>query len=161
MSRINRELQMTIQASLREAMARGHAYLTVEHLLHALAHDEAGADVLRHCGVDLERLKAALDRFFEEEVEKHAGEGPHETHQTLAFHRVIEGALQHAENAQKEEVEAGDLLAALFQEPDSYAVALLRAQEVSRLDVLRYVSHGVSKLRPGDAGAPTGVGAGE
>ena len=66
--------------------------------------------------------------------------------QTLAFHRVLQHALHHAENAEKDEIEAGDLLAARFQEPDSHAVALLREQEVSRLDVLQYISHGISKL---------------
>ena len=161
MSYINRELQMTIQASLREAVARGHAYLTTEHLLYALALDDAGAEVLRHCGVRLARLKDELERFFDEEIEKHEGEGPHETIQTLAFHRVLESAMEHADSAEKEEVEAGDLLAALFQEPDSHAVALLRAQDVSRLDVLRFLSHGISKL-PGGEGdgdaSPAGRG---
>ena len=151
MSYINHELQMTIQASLREAVARGHAYLTTEHLLYALALDDAGAEVLRACGVSLRRLKDELERFFENEIEKHEGEGPHETVQTLAFHRVLQAAMDHADAAEKEEVEAGDLLAALFQEPDSHAVALLRAQDVSRLDVLRYLSHGTVKFgRGGD-----------
>ena len=159
MSYINRELQMTIQASLREAISRQHAYLTVEHLLHALAHDDAGAEVLRHCGVDLARLKREIEEYFDEDVEKFEGEGPHETLQTLAFHRVIESALHHAESAEKEEVEAGDLLAALFQEPDSHAVLLLRSQGVSRMDVLRFVSHGISKMQPGGGAEPTPSGA--
>jgi ATP-dependent Clp protease ATP-binding subunit ClpA len=148
MSHLNRELQMTIQASLREAVSRRHAYLTVEHLLHALAHDDAGADVLRNVGVDVDRLIEELEAWLEREVEKHPDGKARETVQTLAFHRVIEAALGQAESAEKEEVGAGDLLAAILQEPDSHAVALLRAQEVSRLDVLRYVSHGESKLKP-------------
>ena len=152
MSYINRELQMTIQAALREAVSRRHAYLTVEHLLYALAHDEEGEKILRHVGVDLERLKADLREYFEDEIEKHEDGDASDTQQTLSFHRVIESALQHADSAEKEEVEAGDLLAALFQEPDSHAVALLRGQEVSRIDVLRYVSHGISKMRPGSGG---------
>jgi ATP-dependent Clp protease ATP-binding subunit ClpA len=150
-SSINRELQMTIQAALREAVARRHGYLTVEHLLYALLHDDAGAEVLRHSGASLAVLKAALVRFFEEDLEKREDGSPREVPQTLAFHRVIQSAFAHAESAEKEEVEAGDLIAALFQEPDSHAVALLRAQGVSRLDVLRYVSHGVSKFASGDA----------
>ena len=148
MSEMNRELQMTIQASLREAMARRHAYLTVEHLLYALAHDDAGADVLRNVGVDVEQLTEELARWLEREVEKLPEGKGGETVQTLAFHRVLESALAHADSAEKEEVEAGDLLAAILQEPESHAVSLLRAQEVTRLDVLRYVSHGESKLRP-------------
>jgi ATP-dependent Clp protease ATP-binding subunit ClpA len=158
-SQINRELELTIQAAAREAVRRRHAFLTVEHLLYALIHDERGEEVLRHAGARVERLSEGLERFFDEELEKL----PEETgrlEQTLAFHRVMQAALQHAESAEKEEVEAGDLLAAIFQEPDSHATQLLRAQGVTRLDVLRYLSHGVSKLSPGGAGGATeGAGA--
>ncbi len=138
---------MTIQASLREAVARRHAYLTVEHLLYALAHDDAGANVLKHVGADLAALKEALDAYFEEELEKLPEGDRAETGQTLAFHRVLQSAISHAESAEKPEVEAGDLLAAILNEPDSFAVDLLRRQDVSRLDVLRWVSHGESKLK--------------
>ena len=154
MSRINRELQLTIQSAVREAVARRHAYLTVEHLLFALLHDERGEEVLLHCGADLPALKSALDRFLREDLDSEPGEEEVQTHQTLAVHRVMESALQHADSAEKEEVEAGDLLAAIFQEPDSHAVALLRGQGVTRLDVLRYISHGISKLPSGEGAAP-------
>jgi ATP-dependent Clp protease ATP-binding subunit ClpA len=145
-SQINRELQLTLQAAFREANARRHAYLTVEHLLYALAHDDEGAKVLRNSGANLRRLKAALNRFFDEDLEKEPGDEPVETHQTLAFHRVLQAAMAHADNAEQEEVGAGDLLAAIFQEPDSTAVTILKDMGVSRLDVLQYISHGVSKL---------------
>jgi ATP-dependent Clp protease ATP-binding subunit ClpA len=150
---IGRELQLTIQAAFREAQARRHAYVTVEHLLFALLHDERGKEVLRHCGADLAALERSLLRFFDEEVEQ-LDEPGDQTLQTLAFHRVIQHTMQHAESAEKESVEAGDLLAAIFQEPDSHAVALLRAQGVTRLDVLQYISHGISKLgaAPGEPG---------
>jgi ATP-dependent Clp protease ATP-binding subunit ClpA len=159
-TRINRELQLTIQSAVREAMARRHAYLTVEHLLYALVHDDDGVRILHHCGADVPKLKAALDRFFKEDLDKHPADAEHaETTQTLGFHRVIQGALQHAASAEKEEVEAGDLLAAIFQEPDSHAASLLRSQEVSRLDVLHYISHGISKLPPGGDEEAAGAGA--
>ncbi|MDJ0866751.1 MAG: ATP-dependent Clp protease ATP-binding subunit ClpA [Myxococcota bacterium] len=148
MSRIGRELQLTLQAAFREAVERRHAYLTVEHLLFALLHDERGREVLRHTGADVNALKQALLRFFEDEVERLDDEGD-ETRQTLAFHRVMQHAMDHAASAEKDEIEAGDLLAAIFQEPDSHAVAMLRQQGVSRLDVLQYVSHGISKLGAG------------
>jgi ATP-dependent Clp protease ATP-binding subunit ClpA len=157
MSRINRELQLTLQAALREAVARRHAYLTVEHLLLALAHDQRGAEVLRHSGVDVARLKVELDRFLREDLAAEAGDEPVETGQTLAFHRVVQAALRHAESAERPEVEAGDLVAAIFLEPESHAMSLLRAQGISRLDVLKYISHGISKL-PGSA-PPAGAGA--
>jgi ATP-dependent Clp protease ATP-binding subunit ClpA len=161
MSRFNRELQLTLQAAMREAVRRRHAYLTVEHLLFALCHDERGAEVLRNSGANVRRLKSDLARFLDEEIAGEPGEGPVETGQTLAFHRVIQGALAHAENAEREEVDAGDLVAAIFQEPDSQAIALLRAQGVSRLDVLKFVSHGISKLPESRAGSDAnGSGAG-
>jgi ATP-dependent Clp protease ATP-binding subunit ClpA len=148
-SQINRELQITLQAAVREAIARRHAYVTVEHLLYALLHDEEGLEVLRGAGARVGPLKADLERFFDEDLEKHPGDEPVETQQTLAVHRVLQAALHHAASAEKEEVRAGDLVAAILQEPDSYAVARLRAQGVSRLDVLKYISHGISKLEPG------------
>ncbi len=153
MSRFNRELQLTLQAAMREAVRRRHAYLTVEHLLFALCHDERGAEVLRHSGANVRKLKSELARFLDDEIAGEPGEEPVETGQTLAFHRVIQGALAHAQNAEREEVDAGDLVAAIFQEPDSQALALLRAQGVSRLDVLKYVSHGISKLPESRSGA--------
>jgi ATP-dependent Clp protease ATP-binding subunit ClpA len=146
MSRFNRELQLTLQAAMREAISRRHAYLTIEHLLFALCHNERGAEVLRHSGANLRRLKNELLRYLDDEIAAEPGEDPIETGQTLAFHRVIQQALAHADNAERDEVEAGDLVAAIFQEPDSHSVALLRAQGVSRLDVLKYISHGISKL---------------
>jgi ATP-dependent Clp protease ATP-binding subunit ClpA len=168
MSQINRELQLTLQAAMREAMARRHAYLTVEHLLLALVHDQRGAEVLRHSGVNLGRLQSELERFLKEDLDAEPEGEPVETAQTLAFHRVIQAALAHADNAEREEVEAGDLVAALFQEPESHAMELLRAQGVTRLDVLKYVSHGISRLpdpearrqmpgEPGGGGRPAGM----
>jgi ATP-dependent Clp protease ATP-binding subunit ClpA len=145
-SRFNRELQLTLQSAMREAMARRNPYLTVEHLLYALLHDSRGAEVLRHVGADLADLKEELRQFLDEDLDSEPGTEPLETGQTLAFHRAIQAAIAHAENAERDEVEAGDLIAALFQDPDTHAVALLRAQGVSRLDVLKYISHGISRL---------------
>jgi ATP-dependent Clp protease ATP-binding subunit ClpA len=145
MSQISREFRLTLESAVREAMSHRHAYLTVEHLLYALLHDERGAEILRALGIATDRLKKDLLHFFEENIEKVPGDGPVQSQQTLAFHRVLEGALQHADNAEKEEIDAGDVLAAIFQEPDSYAVALLRSRGINRLDVLRYISHGIRK----------------
>ncbi len=158
MSQLSRELQLAIQAAAREAMARRHAYLTVEHLLYALAFDSDGARVLKGCGANVSELKNRLEAYFQRDLEKEVGDEPVELRQTLAFHRVLEGALQHAASAEKEVVEAGDLLAAIFQEPDSHAVALLREQGVSRLDVLRFISHGISKDSGADDGEPAPLG---
>ncbi|MFQ5697209.1 MAG: AAA family ATPase, partial [Myxococcota bacterium] len=160
MSEINRELQLTLQAAFREANARRHGFLTVEHLLYALAHDSEGAQVLRGSGVDLKRLNRELERFLRDEIDAEPGSDPVQTQQTLAFHRVLQGALAHADNAEKEEVTAGDLVAAIFQEPDSNAVAILRSMGVTRLDVLKYVSHGIPRS-PGSHEGGAGEGEGE
>jgi ATP-dependent Clp protease ATP-binding subunit ClpA len=161
MSQISRELQLTLHAAIREAVVRRHAYVTVEHLLYALLHDTRGAEILRHAGGDVRGLMAALERFFADDVESVPGDEPFEARQTLAFHRVLQSAVTHCEGAEKEEVDAGDLIASFFQEPDSYATTLLRAQGITRLDVLHYVSHGISKLTgdtgEGPAGAPAGA----
>jgi ATP-dependent Clp protease ATP-binding subunit ClpA len=153
MSQFNREFQLTLQSAFREAISRRHPYLTVEHLLYAVAHDERGTEILRACGVRIPQLKQSLERFFAESIEPVPGEGPVETEQTLAFHRVLQAAIHHVRSAEKAEVDAGDVIAAIFQEPDSVAVDLLRKQGVSRLDVLRYISHGIQKAG-GDAGRP-------
>ncbi len=157
MSSIGRDLQLTLQAAHREAVVRRHAYLTVEHLLYALLHHEDGARILRHSGADVQRLRQELEKFFEEDLERVPGDEPVDTLQTLAFHRVIQHAIDHTARSEKDEVEIGDLLAAIFQEPDAYSMTLLRAQGVSRIDLLRYISHGESKLGGGEeAGASSG-----
>jgi len=153
MSHIGRELQLTLQAAYREAVSRRHPYLTVEHLLFALLHHAEGREVLRHSGARVDQLRDDLERFFTEDLERVPGDEPFEARQTLAFHRVLQHALDHSASAEKDEVDVGDLIASLYQEPDSYAVTLLRGQDVSRLDVLQYVSHGISKLSDGGADA--------
>jgi ATP-dependent Clp protease ATP-binding subunit ClpA len=157
MSSIGRDLQMTLQAAHREAVVRRHAYLTVEHLLYALIHSDDGARILRHSGADIDRLRTEIERFFNEDLESVPGDDPVETMQTLAFHRVIQHAVDHSDSAEKDEVEIGDLIVAIFQEPDAHSMTLLRAQGVSRLDLLRYISHGESKL---DQNGAAGEGGG-
>ncbi len=158
MSEMGRELQLTLQAAYREAVTRRHAYLTVEHLLFAALHDNRGSEILRHSGAQVDRLKQELEKFFRQDLETVPGDDPVEANQTLAFHRVLQYALDHTRSAEKEEVEVSDLLVALFQEPESYATTLLLSQGVSRLDLLRFISHGISKLshEQGDV-APEGA----
>ena len=161
MSGIGRVLQLTLQAAHNEAVARRHAYLTVEHLLYAVLFSDEGQDILSSSGADVGALQRDLERFFDEDLERVPGNEPVDTLQTLAFHRVIQHALGHAESAEKDEVGIADLIVSLFQEPDSHALTLLRAQDVSRLDVTRYVAHG--EVKPGVGGGPqqpAGVGAG-
>jgi ATP-dependent Clp protease ATP-binding subunit ClpA len=160
MSEIGRDLHFMLEAALREAAARRHPFVTVEHLLFALLHDPKAEAILLHSGADTPALKEALERYFRDDLEAVPGDDSFEGQQTLAFHRVLQHAVAHCESAEKNEVDVGDILAAIFQEPDSHSVTLLRAQGVTRLDVLHYISHGVSKLA-GSGGAvdPTPAGA--
>ncbi|MDE0884735.1 MAG: ATP-dependent Clp protease ATP-binding subunit ClpA [Myxococcota bacterium] len=160
MSSIGRVLQLTLQAALNEAVARRHAYLTVEHVLYAVLFSDEGQEILRNSGADVDALQADLERFFDEDLERVPGDEPVDTLQTLAFHRVVQHAMDHAESAEKDEVDIADLIVSLFQEPDSHALTLLRAQDVSRLDVTRYVAHGEVKSGAGGEAAGAGVGAG-
>ena len=94
MSQISREAHLTLEAAFREAVVRRHAYVTVEHLLYALLHDERGLDILRHAGGQIRALKAALERFFAEDLESVPGDESFEALQTLAFHRVLQSAVE-------------------------------------------------------------------
>jgi len=168
MAGVSRELQLTLQAAYREAVHRRHEFVTVEHLLFALLHDERGMEIIHACAGNVEALKRDLERFFDDDMETLPGDDVIETRQTLAFHRVLQHAVDHSDSAEKEEVEVGDLLVALYQEPDSYAVGLLRSQDIDRLDILQYISHGITKssdgnrMSPMDAGgAMPGMGEGE
>jgi len=146
MSGMSQDLQLTLRAAVREAEVRRNRYVTVEHLFFALLHDRQAAQILGRCGADFDELKRELQRFFEQDLGSEPGEEELEPSQTMAFIRVIHAAIHHVEAAEKEIVDSSDVLAALFQEPDSFAVSLLRSQEISRLDVLKEVSHGSSAL---------------
>ncbi len=155
MAEINRELQLTIEAARREAAGRRHAYLTVEHLLLAIAYDGHGEEVIKQLGVNAEDLRSRLDSYLEQEIDKAEGEEGESSHpmKTLAFQRVMENAMQHANDVGHEETGAPDFIAAIFNEPDSYARTLLNRYDVSMEDLAEYLEHGFVKRksgRPGD-----------
>lgn len=149
MSELLRDLRFTLQVAVQEAVSRRHAYITLEHLLFAVLYDDRGAEVLTNCGVDLAQLKSELEYFFREDLEAIPGNEEFEPQQTIAFLRVVRNALLHAQSAEQPHLDAGDLIVALFDESDSHALALLQAQGASRLDVLHFISHGISKLPTG------------
>ena len=156
------ELHMVLRAAAREAGLRRHEYVTLEHLLFALMHEERGETVLRHSGVDLGRLKRELLEYFENSLEQLPEVGDDfEPQPTIAFQRVLQRAILHVRSAEREEADGGDVLVALFLERHSHAVNLLEAHGVSRLDVMEYVTHGVSKIGPDDFDQRAAVPAGE
>jgi ATP-dependent Clp protease ATP-binding subunit ClpA len=157
-------LELVLTVAYREAVSRRHAYLTLEHLLYALAHDIDGERILRACGADLPRLRRDLDAYLDDSIERVRRGHEHDPQQTAAFRRVLQTAVLHVQSAQRQEVQAGDICAAILQQPDTEAARLLTAQGITRLDVLDYISHGTTKLPNAnqplgpDPGAPAGVG---
>jgi ATP-dependent Clp protease ATP-binding subunit ClpA len=154
-------LEMVLSVALREALARRHGHLTLEHLLYAVANHPAGEEILRACGVDLDRLRADLGRYLEESIERLPKAGSQEPSQTLAFRRVLQTAVLHVQSAGREEANVGDILAAILQQPRSQAAQFLSAQGVTRLDVLNYISHGVTKVPRAEPEEPAHAGADE
>lgn len=146
---ISKDLETTLSAALTEARTRRHEYLCAEHVLYALLDDSEGREILGNCGANLTALRGQLDEFLEKEVEAIPGERDVVVQQTVAFERLMQRALSHVHYSGKDEVDAGDLLAALFDEEDSHAAYFLQLQGVTRLDILNYISRGVSKI-PGD-----------
>src|SRR6266540_3402860 len=152
-------LERVLNVAAREALARRHADLTLEHLLFAAAHDPAGEEILAAAGADVPRLKKELDLFLEERVDKLPAGSRKAPSQSLAFRRVLQTAVVHVQSAGKAEADVGDMLAALLREPRSPAAELLAAHGVTRLDVLNYISHGIRKSPQGDPEmAPGGEG---
>jgi ATP-dependent Clp protease ATP-binding subunit ClpA len=144
--RISPEVEIAIQVAEDDAARRRHEYLTLEHLLFALLFDEATIKVVRHAGGDPSALKKRLDRYLSEQLEPLAGEETTHPAASLGVKRAIRRAGQHVESSGKQEVTGANVLVAMYSERDSYAVALLEEQGVSRLDVVSYVSHGISKI---------------
>jgi len=140
-------VEMVLTVAYREAQSRRHAHLTLEHLLYAIAHDPSGEEVLAASGGDVSRLRAELKRYLEESVESlPKGAASAEPIQTLAFRRALQIALLHVESSGREEgVSVGDLLAAILGQPKTQSAKMLAAQGVTRLDVLNFISHGITK----------------
>src|SRR5213595_292973 len=136
-------LQVVLNIAYREAVSRRHAYLTLEHLLYALAHDPEGERILLGCGADLPRLRKDLNEHLDDAIEQLKRGQEREPEQTAAFRRVLQTAVLHVQSAQRQEVQAGDIFAAILQQPKAYAAQLLAAQGITRLDVLEYIAHGI------------------
>ncbi len=158
-------LELILNVAYREAASRRHTHLTLEHLLYALAHDPEGERILAACGTDLPALRRALDEFLGTLETFGKNERSREPAQTLGFRRVLQTAVLHVQSAGRDEVRSGDVLAAILQQPKAYAAQLLEAQGITRLDVLNYISHGISKVplitgdsESGNDGAEAGIG---
>ena len=143
---LSEELQQTIHRAYDEAVERHHEYLTLEHLLFALLYERTGSRVVRNCGGDVESLQRDLERYLDERLERLPADSAQAPEQTTAFQRVIQLAVTQARSSGQDRIDGGSILAALLQERRSTACFLLQKQGITRLDVLNYVSHGISKL---------------
>jgi ATP-dependent Clp protease ATP-binding subunit ClpA len=157
-------VEVVLTIAYREAVSRRHAYVTLEHLLYALAHDVDGERILAACGTDLPQLRRDLHAYLTDSIEEQKRGDVREPEQTAAFRRVLQTAVLHVQSAQRGEVEAGDIFAAILQQPKAHAAQLLTEQGVTRLDILEYIAHGISKVHtprtpdPDDPGAAAGGG---
>ena len=139
-------VERVLAIAFREAAARRHTHVTVEHLLFVLVHDPEGEKIMAACGGDVRVLSDELARFLETGMEKYPESLEAEPDQTLAFRRVLQIAVLHVQSAGRAEVRLGDILAAVMQQPKTRAAQLLASQGITRLDVLNYISHGISKV---------------
>ncbi|QQS45898.1 MAG: ATP-dependent Clp protease ATP-binding subunit ClpA [Acidobacteriota bacterium] len=146
MDMITKELQATINLAANEAVKRRHEFLTLEHLLFAMIHDQTASEVIRQCAGDLDMLRSDLEEFFKENMYPMPEEVKRFPEQTAAFERVIERAIYQAQASSQEKVDGGNILASLFEEHHSHARFLLEKQGITRLDVLNFISHGISKV---------------
>ncbi len=148
--RLSKNAEIAVQVALRDANARGNAYATLEHLLFALLLDDDCEKIVKHCGGDIDAIREKLSDFLDEESEDEQADDV-TTRPSLGFDRVVQRAAMHAMSASKDEVQSANLLIAIFAEEDSHARFFLEDIGVTRLDVVSYISHGISKLEGVDA----------
>ncbi|MEM7050562.1 MAG: AAA family ATPase [Acidobacteriota bacterium] len=158
--KLAQDLEICLTVAVSEAGRMGHEYAGLEHLLHALTLDEGTAEVLRHAGANVRRLRDRLQTFLDDELEPTPQDRPIEPRLSLALHRTLTRAGAQVEGASRDEIEGPDFLAAVFFETESFAVQLLQEEGISRLDVINYLAHGISRAEdsPRPAAQPTPEG---
>src|SRR3984893_2625946 len=147
---ISRELQITLQLAMTEALNRRHEYVCLEHLLYAMLHDVTTSNILEHCGADLELLKKKLIKYLDEDLERVPKTEQLQPHYANGVQRALQRAAVHAQSAGRAEINGSQVLVAMFHEADSQAIFLLQEQGVTRFDVINFISHGVSKAGADD-----------
>ncbi|MEO8342510.1 MAG: Clp protease N-terminal domain-containing protein, partial [Gallionella sp.] len=149
---IAQELEVSLHLAFVEARQKRHEFITVEHLLLTMLDNASAAQVLRACGVNIDELRQVLSEFIATHTPITPGDRDVDTQPTVGFQRVIQRAILHVQSTNKKEVTGANILVALFGEKDSHAVYFLTQRNVSRLDVVNYIAHGIDKALPG---APT------
>jgi ATP-dependent Clp protease ATP-binding subunit ClpA len=143
---IAQELEVSLHMAFMDARQKRHELITVEHLLLAMIDNPTAAQVLRACGADLEVLRRELTNYIEEHTPTVTGSDEVDTQPTLGFQRVIQRAILHVQSSGKKEVTGANVLVAIFGEKDSHAVFFLHQMGVTRLDVVNFISHGITKV---------------
>ncbi len=151
---LDRELEFSLNLVFKDAREKRHEFVTVEHLLLALISNPSAATVLRACGADLDRLRSELDTWLDANTPRIPPRDGRETQPTLGFQRVLQRAVFHVQSSGRKEVSGANVLVALFGEQDSHALHLLAQQDIQRLDVVNYISHGISKVADEDPAQP-------
>lgn len=146
---LSRDLEVTLSAAFNNARDKRHEYMTVEHLLLALLENDVAVDVLINCGADLSRLRTGLVDYIDATTPVVPElETDRETQPTLGFQRVLQRAVFHVQSSGRQEVTGANVLVAIFSEQESQSVYLLGQQDIARLDIINYISHGISRQNP-------------
>ena len=147
---LSQNLEKTLHHALALAADRDHEYATLEHLLLALCEDQDAVAVMRACNVEIDELSKALTGFIDEDLSELVVAGDLDPKPTAGFQRVVQRAAIHVQSSNREEVTGANILVALFSERESHAVYFLQTQDMTRLDAVNYISHGIAK-RPGES----------
>jgi len=157
----SKDLEQTIGQCYKRAREARHEFMTVEHLLLALLDNPSAQAVLKACGADVVRLRSDLEQAIEASVSRLAEDDGRDTQPTLGFQRVLQRAVYHVQSSGKKEVTGANVLVAIFGEKDSHAVYFLNQQDITRLDIVNYLSHGIAKMGEEGEGAAPGESEGK
>ena len=162
---LSKDLERALNESFKQARAQRHEFITVEHLLLALLDDPAALKVLSACSANVDSLRGDLAEFIDATTPMVSGDEEVDTQPTLGFQRVLQRAVFHVQSSGKAEVTGANVLVAIFSEQESQAVYFLKTQDISRLDIVNFITHGVSKSEDEEEGAddefPTSTGTSE
>src|SRR5271156_6495247 len=153
---ISRELQVTLQLAMTEAVNRRHEFVCLEHLLFAMLHDVTSTTILKSCGADLDTLRRKLARYLDEQVERMPKGETVMPRYAIGVQRALQRAALHVQSSGRNEINGGNVLVAMFHETESPAYFFLQEQNVSRFDVINFISHGVSKAGSGNESEDAG-----
>ncbi|MBF0449272.1 MAG: ATP-dependent Clp protease ATP-binding subunit ClpA [Candidatus Magnetomorum sp.] len=144
---INKELELTLGIAVKIARELQHEYVCIEHLLYAVLHDHNGINIVHHCGGNVQNIINNLHLYFRDHIERLPPNSDYAIQQSIGFHRVIQRAIQQARSSARTEVAVGDIIAAIFKESNSHAAYFLKKENLSRLDVLEFISHGALETK--------------